>query len=184
MTWPARITGLDLSLGGTGICHVAGGAVVHLDTVKSKTTGHERLREVIQVVRRWAGSPADPHLVVIEGPSYASKGGLSHERAGLWWLVAHRLWENGIPYAVMAPTSRAKYATGRGGAGKDEVLIAAVKRFGHLAEIGDNNQADALILAAAALDHLGQPLAPMPATNRSALDAVAWPGLLLEEAAA
>lgn len=34
---------------------------------------------------------------------------------------------------------------------------------------------DALVLAAMGADHLGQPLTPMPATHRTALNGVQWP---------
>lgn len=186
MGWPPRITGLDLSLSGTGICHLADGEVVHLSTVRTKATGHDRLKQIQDEIRRWTGPLADPHLVVIEGPSYGSQGGQAghHERAGLWWLVAHRLWSAGVPYAVMAPQARARYAAGKGNASKAEVLTATIKRWGHLVDIGDDNQADALILAAAGADHVGSPLVGVPAANRSVLSAVKWPGLLVDEVAA
>lgn len=186
MAWPPRITALDLSLSGTGICHIADNKIVHLGTVRTKTTGHERLQQILTEIHRWTGSLADPHLVVIEGPSYGSQGGQAghHERAGLWWLVAHRLWSAGTPYAVMAPQARARYAAGKGNASKAEVLTAAIKRWGHLVDIGDDNQADALILAAAAADQMGFPLAEMPAAHRTVLSSVKWPGLLIDEVAA
>jgi Holliday junction resolvasome RuvABC endonuclease subunit len=185
VSWPPRITALDLSLTGTGICHVRDGKIVHVETVKTRATGHERLAEIFERIAPWAVA-ADPHLVVIEGPSYGSQGGQQghHERAGLWWLVAHRLWERRRPYAVVSPQGRAKYACGKGSAAKAVVLTAEIKRFGHLVDIGDDNQADAVILAAMAADHLGWPLADVPAAHRVALDAVAWPELLIDEVAA
>lgn len=186
MAWPLRITALDLSLSGTGICHLNDGDVVHLGTVSTRLTGHRRLDAIQAAILPWVGQAADPHLVVLEGPSYGSQAGQSghHERAGLWWLTAHRLWTCRVPYAVITPAARAKYACGKGGAAKAVVLTAAIKRWGHLVDIGDDNQADALVLAAAAADHLGSPLVEMPAVNRSALDAVQWPELLVETGAA
>jgi Holliday junction resolvasome RuvABC endonuclease subunit len=184
VSWPPRVTALDLSLTGTGICHIADSQVRHLETVKTKVTGHQRMQEIGYAIGRWTGDLINPHLVVIEGPSYGSQGGQSghHERAGLWWITAHRLWRNGVPYAVISPNARAKYATGKGNANKAEVLTAAIKRWGHLVDIGDDNQADALILAAMACDHLESPLAPVPAVNRAALVGVTWPDLMISGA--
>ncbi|NUS59160.1 MAG: hypothetical protein HOV66_30530, partial [Streptomycetaceae bacterium] len=67
-----------------------------------------------------------------------------------------------------------KYATGKGNAGKDEVLAAVVRRYPDV-EVSNNNEADALVLRAMGCDHLGQPLAVVPQTHRAALDKVAWP---------
>jgi Holliday junction resolvasome RuvABC endonuclease subunit len=66
-----------------------------------------------------------------------------------------------------------KYLTGKGTAGKDEVMMAVARRFAWFD--GDNNEADALGLAAATADHYGAPMVAMPALNRTALAAVTWP---------
>lgn len=41
----------------------------------------------------------------------------------------------------------------------------------------DNNQADALVLAAMGADHYGTPLVELPKAHREALEKVAWPDL-------
>jgi hypothetical protein len=193
VTWQPRITALDLSLTGSGICHVRDGAVSDLGTIKPKPVNFAKLNPItaqtarhgrMVLIKGQISVYRDAHLFVIEGPSYGSHSGSQsghHERAGLWWLVTDWLYRQGIPYAVMSPNTRAKYATGKGNASKAEVLTAAIKRFGHLADIGDDNQADALIMACAAADHLGSPLAEVPALNRSALAAVAWPDLPIDD---
>jgi crossover junction endodeoxyribonuclease RuvC len=173
MTDAPRIIGLDLSLTSTGIATAeSGGAFVRRVQPKGKT-GHDRLEYLRHQVMMDA-FPAD--LVVIEGPSYASaaRSKYAHEAAGLWWLVAHSLWADRRRVAIVPPASRAKYATGKGNAAKDAVLLAAARRYPHV-DIDGNDQADALILAAMGADHLGHPLAPVPATHRAALAAVDWP---------
>lgn len=49
--------------------------------------------------------------------------------------------ENGVEYRGYSPTEVKKHATGKGNAGKDAMIAAAVKRFG---AVGDDNEADAL----------------------------------------
>jgi hypothetical protein len=44
-------------------------------------------------------------------------------------------------------------------------------------DVKDDNEADALWLAAMAADHYGCPLVAMPQAHRAALEAVTWPAL-------
>jgi Holliday junction resolvasome RuvABC endonuclease subunit len=170
-----HILGLDLSLTGTGRCRLSVAHDPIVQTTKTKFTGHERLQWIIDTT----GIHSKLDLVVLEGPAYSRQAGQAghHERAGLWWLIAHRLWLARIPYAVVPPNVRAKYATGKGNAGKDEVLASVIKRYGHLVDVADNNQADALILAAMGAHHLGAPLVDVPKLNATALEAAKWPEL-------
>lgn len=165
-----RVIGCDLSLSGTGLGSNAGWTV----TLKppAKLRGHERMAWLLEQIASYTRG-AD--LVVIEGPSYGSQAGQAghHERAGLWWLVTHRLWVAGQPLAVAPPKSVKKFATGNGNAGKDSMMLAAARRFPDFD--GDNNACDALFLAALGADHLGVPMVVMPQAHRVALDGVAWP---------
>lgn len=167
---PPKVLGLDLSLTCTG---VAGRGWT--DTIKPHTAmrGEDRLLFIRQqIITTWVPGTA---LVAIEGPSYASTGRGQHERAGLWWMVACALRTHGIPVAVIPPSSVKKYATGRGNAAKADMVREVTKRFPWFD--GGEDEADALVLASMAADHLGQPMAQMPATHRAALDAVQWPDL-------
>lgn len=178
MTSPL-VVGIDLSLTSTGIAASYGG----VDRVRSKGSAadtlyqrHDRLVMVAQNVIQEAMSWGTPVLAVIEGPSFASVGGHSHDRSGLWWLVVDGLRELDVQLAAMAPTARCKYATGKGNASKDAVLAAAIRRYPDFAVDG-NDIADALLLCAAGADHLGHPLADVPQLNRQALDKVTWPAV-------
>ena len=169
---PPKVLGLDLSLTCTG---VAGRGWT--DTIKphTKMRGADRLLFIRQqIVTTWTPGTA---LVAIEGPSYGSQAGQSghHERAGLWWMVRCALRTHGIPVAVIPPASVKKYATGKGNASKADMVREVTRRFPWFA--GGEDEADALVLAAMAADHLGQPMADMPKTHRVALDAVQWPDL-------
>jgi Holliday junction resolvasome RuvABC endonuclease subunit len=166
------IRGLDLSLTSTGVAGNAG----WVETLKppAKLRGHERMAWLKAAILEHVRS-AD--LVVVEGPSYGNQGAQRqsghHERAGLWWLVTHALWTAGIPTAVAPPASVKKLATGKGNAGKDDMVLAAARRFDWFA--GDNNSADALWLAVAGAERLGAPMVALPQLNLTALDGIAWP---------
>jgi crossover junction endodeoxyribonuclease RuvC len=168
------ITGLDLSLTSTGVARITDGDVLLHRIQPRKMTGHDRLDYLLKEVADWAG---DADVVAIEGPSYGSTGGSQHERAGLWWLVAHNLWQSLVPYASVPPSNLKKYATGFGGgakSGKDQVLAAVIRRYPDV-PVDGNDVCDAFVLAAMAADHYGHPVGEAPKTHRAGLQAIAWP---------
>lgn len=168
-----RVIGIDPSLTGTG---VSNGQWCNTITTKgaADATLVERARRIRHIAGRVLDYTRTADLVVIEGPAPSSRSGHVWDRAGLWWRIVMRLALAETPVAVVPPNVRAKYATGKAGAGKDAVLLAAARRWPDV-QITNNNEADALVLAAMGLDWLGCPLAPMPATHRAALTGVAWP---------
>lgn len=180
MTW--RVVGVDPSLTGTGLAIVAASGAPRLLTITpGRRRGHDRIAYLRdQVAQRITAG----NLVVVEGPAYgAQKGAGHHEMAGLWWHLTHDLWRRGIGWAVVPPATLKRYAAGKGNAAKDQVLSAVIRRYGHLVDVEDNNQADALALAAMGADQLGHAIVGAPAAHRAALAAVTWPPTLIEEPA-
>ena len=188
----AIIIGIDPSLTGTGIARVDTNdrLVADVWTIATKgkagadlTDRWERLDDIKgQVWNAVHGYGPDGNLhpqqakadlVVIEQPAFSRTQGSQHDRSGLWWLILDELMET-TDVAEVTPTARAKYATGKGNAGKDTVLLEVARRFPHV-PVTDNNQADALVLAAMGADHHGTPLVELPKVHREALDKVAWP---------
>lgn len=107
-------------------------------------------------------------IVTVEGYSHASRHA-AHALGELGGVLRVALYETGVRSVDVAPSSRAKYATGDGGAGKDQVLAAAIRRLGYQGH--DDNEADALWLRAMALDHyLGESV--VPKAQRDALHAL------------
>lgn len=173
--------GVDPSLTGTGLARLHGGDVQRVETLKpGLKRGHERMDWILSFVADDLSLGVD--LVVIEGPSYGSAAGQRghHERAGLWWLITRGLWVRRIPYAVVAPTARALYATGTGRAGKEAVKDCMQVRY-PATHLRDDNQADALTLAAMGVDYLGGDVPPGPERYRQALKKVDWPELPSDE---
>ncbi|MFF5972260.1 hypothetical protein ACFY7C_12145 [Streptomyces sp. NPDC012769] len=168
-----RVAGVDISLTGTGISTIGG-------TTRVPTAGRradslvERDARLKHITSRVLDEVGAVDLVCVEGPvSYQQPGGSTWDRAGLWWRIVSSFIGREIPVAVIPPTSRAKYATGRGGARKTAVLEAAQQRYGAILPTDD--EADALILRAMGLDWLGQALASVPDGHRAALGGVRWP---------
>lgn len=170
-----NVIGLDLSLRSTGIASSLGWTDRVTSEGREDATYADRADRLHLLADDITDRIKHANLVVVEGPSYSSKGRGTWDRAGLWWLIADRLiYRFQVPLAVAAPHVRAKYATGTGNAAKDKVLIAAVRRFPSF-DIDNNDVADAVVLAAIGADHLGHPLAELPKSHREALTSVAWP---------
>jgi crossover junction endodeoxyribonuclease RuvC len=172
------IVGLDLSLTSTGIVAVDEGGGIAQRRLRPKTNGLQRLDYIVSEIAIHCGGlfAAPPDLVVIEGPAFGAKGAAYHQLAGLWWLIRHKLWTMRLPVAVASPPEVKKYATGKGNAGKDEVLACAVRRFPQVpADVLNNDIADALWLAAMGARHLGHPIDTVPTAHHTALDKVGSP---------
>jgi len=171
LTPGSRITGLDLSVTATGASQIQAGEAGVCRIRPGALRGQPRLKSVYTQVRRYArGSD----FIAVEGPSFASAQ-RQHLMGGMWWMVMHVLWLDGFTDAnvvVVPPSALKKYATGTGNASKDEVLAAVVRRYISV-PVADNNEADALVLAAMAADYHGFPIAEVPKANRQAL--AKWP---------
>jgi crossover junction endodeoxyribonuclease RuvC len=170
--------GLDLSLTGSGWAR--------LDTDRSRLTAGTvetkpgpalpRFRQIMDELP-WAAD-----LACVEQPSYASAGGQSHERAGLWWMVVDRLDRAGIPTAIVPPKTLKLFATGAGTASKTQMSDHLRKRLRDLCpDVEDDNQVDACWLALACAQRLGEPFLVLPVGQVKALDKVAWPELLSDD---
>lgn len=110
-----------------------------------------------------------PTYFVIEAPAFSKNVGMAHERAGLWWMIYQMAagWGH-TPILVVKPNLRAKYATGNGNAGKDEVMLATSRRYPE-APISNNNEADTVVLAAMGARMLGVPVDKLPLTHLDAM---------------
>ncbi|UXA06565.1 hypothetical protein KXD96_28285 (plasmid) [Mycobacterium sp. SMC-2] len=190
------VAGIDPSLTSTGIAVLCDGHPSRLHslghgTPNGKTYGHRSDRIVSQcrAVIAWLDDnlqgplgilPLSKRvdLAVIEGPSYGSNMPSNHDRAGLWWGLYSTLRARGIPIAVVAPKTRALWATGNGNADKRAVLTT-VRAWWPRTPIADHDQADALVLAAIGAFRAGDPM-PFDVKERHTanLAAVQWPAEL------
>lgn len=183
------VIGIDLSLTSTGLAGFRDG---DLWVERIRSTGRkgddllarrERVSGIAQQVFPCVDWD-DLLLAVVEAPSYASQHGSAHDRSGLWWLVVDMLHELDIPVATVSPQGRAKYATGKGRADKQEVFAAACNTYGRfpaMREVHDlgwrqgNDMADAVVLAAMGCRHLGMPVDDVSEAQHQAFLAADWP---------
>lgn len=173
--------GLDLSLTSTGIA--VGDDTWVIDT--KGLSGVERLvhvrNRVSDAVALRAEASGKAPLVMVEGYSFASKNSHAHALGELGGVVRVDLWEAGVPFIEVPPTVRAKFATGRGNAGKSEVVSAVSARTGIIWEgAGNDDRCDAWILREICLARLGRSRYEWPATHLAALEKIAWPLSLVE----
>lgn len=168
-----KVVGIDPSLTNTGIAIVDNGKV-SVRSIPTKPKGkslEDRWHRLNSIRNDVCMAAWDADVVVIEGPAYAKSMGSMHDRSGLWWMILDFLYSEeefkGVIYQV-PPTSRAKYAV-RGNAGKDEVLLTVAKRYPNI-DFSNNDEADALVLAAMGCRLIDEPLEDSLAqTNLDAL---------------
>jgi hypothetical protein len=183
-----RVVGLDLSLSSTGIAHPDHDYDPHGYSLPKDAPVIDRIARIVHLRDRilTAVMPAGPDsrrgpfastppLVVIEGFSFGSPQGAT-EAGGLGWIIRLALHEHSIPFAIVAPATLKKFATGKGNAGKDDMKLAAQSRLGlTFTGTGSGDRCDARWLQEMGLHHLGAPTVELPAVNLSALAKVEWP---------
>ena len=164
--------GLDLSLTSTGMSWMNEQSVI-----RTKLFGPERLHLISEMILSYLNK-IDTPIVIVEGYSFASRNSQAHSIGELGGVVRVSLWRNQIPYVDVPPTSRAKFATGKGNAGKGEVMSAVSARTGIVwSGSGADDMCDAWILEEMGLVKLGRPRFDWPAINKSALDKIDWSNL-------
>lgn len=158
---PPRILTLDLSLTSTGWCALWQPAVI----TNAGLFGMERLA----YLRARVAELLSPHLdlVVLEGYSYGSKGASVVNIGELGGVIRLLLHQREVRFVEVPPSSLKKYATGKGNAAKDEVLVEAVRRLGY--EGSSHDEADAMWLWVLAMDAAGHAVATVPAAHREAI---------------
>ena len=146
-----RLLGLDLSLTSTGYC-IEGETGI----IAPKLKGAERLSkvsdEIIKII-----TTHSIEAVIIEGYSFASRNSQAHSIGEMGGAVRMKLWEMGAPYVEVPPTCRAKFATGKGNAGKTEVISAISAKTGlTFLGAGADDECDAWILRQMGLAYVGE----------------------------
>lgn len=164
-----RVLGLDLSMTATGICLPDGGTL----TVKTDPKhGDRRLAQIRNVIADMVGLDR-PDLAVLEEAPPGLKGPAIKAIHMVQGVARLALLDLGVPYAVVNPSTLKVYATGRKGADKTAMAMAAFKRAG--LEFADDNQCDAWWLRLMGLDWNGQSPVMLPMAQRDAMKAVTWP---------
>lgn len=165
-----NVFGIDPSLTSTGICISDDETFVF----QPKTRGAERLVEIRNVVMAHVRAHA-VDLIAIEGYSYGSRNSHAHALGELGGVLRATFYENGFEFVDIPPTSRAKFATGKGNAGKAEVVSSISARTGIVwAGVGAEDMCDAWVLRQMVLAKFGESKYTWPEQNMSALEKIEW----------
>lgn len=174
-----NLLALDLSLTSTGWAANDGNARSKSGTVSFPGRGVARLAAATEWVDSML-SGWEPRLVVIEGYAFGRPQQASHI-GELGGVVRLHLYRQRVPFVELPPACRAKLATGKGNAGKEQVLVEAVRRLGYQGH--SNDEADALWLLQAALITYRQGGAvQLPQAHLDALKKIEWPAAPLARA--
>lgn len=160
------VLGIDASLRGFAICYsVPGKPLIEderksepADGVRPRLARYEQLiRPTLQVVLAHK-----PGLILIEGYSMGSKGGMAFDRVELGGILREKLAAiTKCPIIEPAPTMLKKFTTGTGKGTKDEMVSVLARD--HRRTFKTNNQADAFALCQLGLALTGQ--LPPPSTK-------------------
>lgn len=182
------VLGVDPSVRATALCTISANPLldappfldVEFDTSKTDPVPgtlakYDRFRLQAAVIAR-AACRAD--LVIMEGPSFSSKGNATRDLAGMWWLTFDRLRHAGIPLGIASPAVLKKWITGAGNADKFRVGQDVARRW-PAARPQSHDEADALVLASIglhALDALPWKPTAFQVDQLSKVEWVKWPG--------
>lgn len=121
-----------------------------------------------------------PDLIALEGIPYGAKGEAQSKLNWLWGRIVDLVRGHGIPLLCVHNTAVKTFATGKGNAPKDEVLLAMAQRVGGEGfipgtstpkpKLANNNEADALAVAMIGARFLGCPVDSMPQKHLKAFD--------------
>lgn len=112
-----RLLGIDPSLRSTGLA--GAGWAEHIET-KGKR-GHERVAYIRNYLSDFL---TGVDMVVIEEPPANGRGASTRPLIGLYYTITQDLWERGIPYAEVHPSTLKVYVCNNGRATKDDVMNA------------------------------------------------------------
>lgn len=168
------ILGLDLSLTSTGFSFGN-----KQGTLSSAKRGVERLDDIANQLTDLLSQLSTRPTVILEGYSFASRNSQAHAIGELGGVVRLTLFRAGIPFIDVPPTCRAKFATGRGNASKNEVISAISARTGIVwSGKGADDEADAWILEEMGLCAVGAARFEWPKQHTEALDKIDWSVLI------
>lgn len=165
------VIGIDPSLSATGIARWRQGRLSTITIpTNDKASFEDRIRTITGhiwplVTRRT--------FVVLEEPIAGQNGRTTMKLAGLHYIIRYGLYARNVDFGTMAATALKSWATGHGGASKEDMVRLATATFGPGADLAmgswspmfdkvdqNSHEADALWLMAAGLHHAYTVAAP------------------------
>jgi len=167
------IIGIDPSLSSTGICTMdETGKLLFTVAINSNHTSMERLCEIKKQIFDVVSSYThNKRMVFIEGYSFGSMNG--REALGeLGGMIRLLLYECGIEYVDVPPTTLKKYVLGVGKGDKVAMAIGVIKAWG--VDFPTTDQTDAFALAMFGRGYLGL-VDNLTAFRKEAIEAIKNP---------
>jgi crossover junction endodeoxyribonuclease RuvC len=166
------IIGIDPSLTSTGICTMdESGKLLSTLAINSGFSGMKRLYDIKQQIFKVLINFQLKPTVFIEGYSFGSMNG--REVLGeLGGMIRLMLYEEGIEFVDVAPTSLKKYATGIGKGDKVAMAIGVIKSWGK--DFPTTDQTDAYALCQFGRGYLGL-VDDLTVFRKEAIDAIKNP---------
>ncbi|QBI96463.1 RuvC-like resolvase [Mycobacterium phage Donny] len=174
-----RILGIDTSLTATGLARIDVVPIEEDDNPlaayvavvgkvgapkptkdKSKRAMARRVNALIEQIEWCFEGDEKPDAVGMESLAFGARGEGAWVLPWIFGRVIELCEKHDVPLQVVATSARAKFATGKGNASKDQVLAAVIKLFPE-ADVSDNNEADALAVAAVLCQLHGLPILPV-----------------------
>lgn len=164
-----KFLGVDLSLTSTGYSHDN-----NCETISVHSKGPKRLIEISESIGNLIVE-FKIDVVAIEGYAFSSRNSQAHSIGELGGVVRVMLYRMDIPYIEIPPTCRAKFATGKGNASKNEVISFVSAKTGIIwKNPGADDKCDAWILEEMARAKVGLQRYEWPNTSLDALNKVDW----------
>jgi crossover junction endodeoxyribonuclease RuvC len=177
------IVAVDPSLSSTGLVAWRDGRF-YVSTVatSARTRIEERHHHIVMRILGMRDPDPTKTLVVMEGRITPGEDAVqtAMDLAELRGVINHGIYSARLAKVDVHPSTLKVYATGNGRANKAAMKAAALGRLGTHTHVANDDEADALWLAAIALDHYGRPLCGMPAKHRAAVGKPPWPPFTLE----
>lgn len=166
------IIGIDMSLTSTGVS-IGDEQFV----ISPSMDGAKRLNYFADEFKKLFES-LDSAAAVIEGYSFASRHSQAHSIGELGGVLKLTAFRAGVPLVIVPPTSRAKFATGKGNASKSEVVSSISAKTGIVWQgKGADDKCDAWVLEEIGRMHIGTQRFSWPNSHVDALNKVDFSAL-------
>lgn len=138
-----RYVGLDLSTKtGLVILDEFGNVLTEKEITSKIKTDPQRMIDLTEQVLNHLKKD---DVIAIEGFSYGSRGKGMSFQFGYGYSVQIALYTNDYDYLIVTPSQVKKFATGKGNASKDNMILPIYKKWGY--EHESDNVRDAFVLA-------------------------------------
>lgn len=138
-----RYVGLDLSTKtGLVILDESGNVLTEKEITSKIKTDPQRMIDLTEQV---LSHLKKDDIIAIEGFSYGSRGKGMSFQFGYGYSVQIALYTNDYDYLIVTPSQVKKYATGKGNASKDNMILPIYKKWNF--EHESDNVRDAFVLA-------------------------------------